>query len=94
MAPRDPEELEAAGAPARALLAPSTTVGAVHLTVADLDRSIEQAVCGLPARRELHVKPSVGLEPTTPSLPWKDGSVSSVHGRSPAGTKCLQSPEV
>jgi catechol 2,3-dioxygenase len=44
MAPRDPEELEAAGAPARALLAPSTTVGAVHLTVADLDRSIEYYV--------------------------------------------------
>jgi catechol 2,3-dioxygenase len=43
-APRDPEELEAAGAPARALLAPSTTVGAVHLTVADLDRSIEYYV--------------------------------------------------
>ena len=35
-------------------------------------------------------KPSVGLEPTTPSLPWKDGGVSSVHGRSLAGTKCLQ----
>jgi hypothetical protein len=51
MAPRDPEELQAAGAPARALLSPSTTAGAVHLTVTDLDRSIEQAVCGLPARR-------------------------------------------
>ena len=35
-------------------------------------------------------KPSVGLEPTTPSLPWKDEGVSSVHRRSPAGTKCLQ----
>ena len=35
-------------------------------------------------------EPSVGLEPTTPSLPWKDGGVSSVHGRSLAGTKCLQ----
>ncbi|HEY2435566.1 MAG TPA: VOC family protein [Solirubrobacteraceae bacterium] len=39
--PRDPEELEAAGAPARAELPPATTVGAVHLTVADLERSLE-----------------------------------------------------
>ena len=44
MAPRDPEELEAAGSAAHALLAPSTTVGAVHLTVADLDRSIDYYV--------------------------------------------------
>jgi hypothetical protein len=35
-------------------------------------------------------EPSVGLEPTTPSLPWKDGGVSGVHRCSPAGTKCLQ----
>lgn len=37
---RDPEELEAAGAPARAELPALTTVGAVHLTVADLARSL------------------------------------------------------
>src|SRR5947209_15958362 len=41
LAPRDPEELEATGAPASAELAASTMVGAVHLAVADLDRSIE-----------------------------------------------------
>lgn len=41
MAPPDPEELEATGAPARTELPASTTVGAVHLTVADLDRSID-----------------------------------------------------
>lgn len=41
MAPRDPEELEATGAPARAVVPASTTVGAVHLTVADLERSID-----------------------------------------------------
>jgi catechol 2,3-dioxygenase len=40
-APRDPEQLEAAGAPATGDLSPLTTVGAVHLTVADLDRSVE-----------------------------------------------------
>ena len=44
MAPRDPEELEAEGAPASAVLAASTTVGAVHLTVADVDRSIDYYV--------------------------------------------------
>lgn len=38
--PADPEELEAAGAPATAEIAASTTVGAVHLTVADLERSV------------------------------------------------------
>ena len=45
-----------------------------------------------PARetRELQIKPSVGLEPTTPSLPWKDEGVSSVHRCSLAGTKFLQ----
>jgi catechol 2,3-dioxygenase len=39
-APRDPEQLEAAGAPASSEISPSTTLGAVHLTVADLARSL------------------------------------------------------
>lgn len=40
-APRDPEEVDAAG-PARGVeIAPETTVGAVHLAVADLARSID-----------------------------------------------------
>lgn len=39
--PRDPEELEAASGPAQAELAGSTTVGAVHLTVAELNRSVD-----------------------------------------------------
>lgn len=39
--PTDPEELEALGAPAHAEVAPSTHMGPVHLTVADLGRSIE-----------------------------------------------------
>jgi catechol 2,3-dioxygenase len=38
--PCDPEELEAAGAPARAELSASTTLGPVHLTVSELERSI------------------------------------------------------
>ena len=39
--PRDPEELEAKGAPASGMLPARTTVGAVHLTVAELDRSVD-----------------------------------------------------
>jgi catechol 2,3-dioxygenase len=45
--PPDPEELEASAAPASAVVAGATTVGAVHLTVADLERSrgyYEQAI--------------------------------------------------
>jgi catechol 2,3-dioxygenase len=48
--PRDPEELEAAAAPASAELPAATTVGAVHLTVADLTRSLD------------YYRTSVGLE--------------------------------
>jgi catechol 2,3-dioxygenase len=47
MAPLDPEELEAKGAPASAPLAGTTRVGAVHLTVSDLDRSIDYYVRGV-----------------------------------------------
>ncbi len=39
---------------------------------------------------KLQEKPSVGLEPTTPSLPWKVQGFTSVHGCSLAGTNCLQ----
>ncbi len=35
-------------------------------------------------------EPSVGLEPTTPSLPWKGKGFTGVHGRSRTGTKSLQ----
>jgi catechol 2,3-dioxygenase len=38
--PRDPEELEAVAAPTSAI-SPLTTVGTVHLTVADLERSLD-----------------------------------------------------
>jgi catechol 2,3-dioxygenase len=48
---RDPEELEAMGAPAHGAIAPQTTVGAVHLSVADLERSIG------------YYREQVGLEP-------------------------------
>ncbi len=39
--PRDPEELEAAGAPATAEISPATHVGPVRVTVADLARSLD-----------------------------------------------------
>src|SRR5580693_6954578 len=39
--PPDPEEATAAGAPARAEIPAATRVGAVHLTVADLTRSLD-----------------------------------------------------
>ena len=40
-APRDPEELGTTAAPAHATIADAATVGAVHLTVADLRRSLD-----------------------------------------------------
>jgi catechol 2,3-dioxygenase len=40
-APRDPEELELSGAPASAEISPSTTPGSVHLTVSDLETSLD-----------------------------------------------------
>ena len=49
MTPRDPEQLEAAGAPAHGEISPLTTLGAAHLTVAELERSLEyyRSVVGL-----------------------------------------------
>ena len=38
--PRDPEELGASATPVRAELPPRTSLGAVHLTVSDLERSL------------------------------------------------------
>jgi catechol 2,3-dioxygenase len=49
--PADPEELEARGAPASAEIAAATKPGAVHLTVADLDRSLA------------YYRSAIGLEP-------------------------------
>jgi catechol 2,3-dioxygenase len=51
-APRDPEELEAAGAPVHGEIPPATRPGAVHLTVSNLDRSVGyyESVVGLTLR--------------------------------------------
>ena len=50
--PRDPEEVTAAGAPAHAEIAATTRMGAVHLTVSDLERSLAyyESVVGLSVR--------------------------------------------
>ena len=49
MSPRDPEELEVTATAVRGEISPLTTVGAVHLTVSDLERSLEyyRATVGL-----------------------------------------------
>ncbi|HEV2774470.1 MAG TPA: hypothetical protein VGV90_02670, partial [Solirubrobacteraceae bacterium] len=41
MTPRDPEQLDAAGAPTSGEISPATTLGAVHLTVSELERSLQ-----------------------------------------------------
>lgn len=63
-APRDPEEAEAAGAPAGGEIAPETTVGPVHLTVADLDRSRRhyREAIGLAALAEGEGRAAFGVE--------------------------------
>ena len=52
------------------------------------------AITAVPKTREFQAKPSVGLEPTTPSLPWKGQGFTSVHGRSRTGTKSLQTAAI
>jgi len=41
MSPLDPEQLEATGVPPHGEISPLATVGAVHLTVSDLERSLD-----------------------------------------------------
>jgi catechol 2,3-dioxygenase len=75
----DPEELEATGAPASAEVPASTTVGPVHLTVAELERSLQyygqaiglqilhrdgaSASLGVPGRELLHLVEETGAQP-------------------------------
>ncbi len=53
-APRDPEELEAAAAPASSEIATATSMGPVHLTVSELERSLAyyRAAIGLEVLEE------------------------------------------
>jgi catechol 2,3-dioxygenase len=64
VAPRDPEELEAVGAPAVAELPEATTVGAVHLTVAELTRSLDyyRTAVGLEVLRRDEDSASLGVQ--------------------------------
>ena len=59
----DPEELEAAGAPASGEIAASTTLGPVHLTVADLERSLAfyRSVVGLEVLGRADGTASIGV---------------------------------
>ena len=61
-APRDPEELGTTAAVAHAEISPATTLGAVHLTVADLWRSLDyyRTVLGLEVLAEDDGRASVG----------------------------------
>ncbi|MGA8365135.1 MAG: VOC family protein [Solirubrobacteraceae bacterium] len=61
--PWDPEELEARQAPAKAELSPLTTVGAVHLTVAQLERSLDyyREVVGLEILDQSPGRASLGV---------------------------------
>src|SRR6478672_10821232 len=79
-APRDPEELGTTTQPAHAAIADNATVGAVHLTVSDLERSIDyyrtaiglaireqgggEASLGTPDRELLHLVEQAGARPT------------------------------
>ena len=49
---------------------------------------------GQPKPLDLQAEPSDGLEPSTPSSPWKVEGVTSVHGRSRMVTKSLQSAAI
>jgi catechol 2,3-dioxygenase len=62
-APRDPEQAEAAGAPAVSELPAATRMGAVHLTVGDLGRSIDyyERVVGLRVRERVDGSVTLGV---------------------------------
>ena len=62
-APIDPEELAAAGAPASGEISPQTSMGAVHLTVADLARSLAyyRTAIGLDVLEEGDGRASLGV---------------------------------
>jgi catechol 2,3-dioxygenase len=61
--PKDPEELEAASAPASTEISPNTTLGAVHLSVSDLGRSLDyyQSAIGLGLRERGEAHASLGV---------------------------------
>src|ERR1700683_5377227 len=62
--PRDPEEVTAAGVPAHAEIAAATRMGAVHLTVSDLERSLAyyESVVGLSVRERGGARALLGAD--------------------------------
>jgi catechol 2,3-dioxygenase len=62
-APRDPEELEARAHGPAAEISPRTTLGAVHLTVSNLDRSVEyyEAAVGLSTLERADGRATLGV---------------------------------
>ena len=78
----DPEELEATRAPIKAELSPSTTVGPVHLTVAQLERSLNyyREVVGLEVLDQGPGRASLGVGGRELL-----GIVEERHARAPAG---------
>lgn len=62
--PRDPEQAEASGAPVWAEIAPSTRLGAVHLTITDLTRSVDyyRQVVGLTLLGQGTAEASLGVD--------------------------------
>ncbi|MFZ1927269.1 MAG: VOC family protein [Solirubrobacteraceae bacterium] len=60
--PRDPEEVTAASAPAHAEIAAATRMGAVHLAVSDLERSLAyyESVVGLSVRERCDERALLG----------------------------------
>jgi catechol 2,3-dioxygenase len=66
MEPRDPEEVTATAAPAAAELPAATAMGAVHLTVADLERSLAyyRSAIGLDVLEEASGRAALGTGST------------------------------
>ena len=58
------------------------------------ERPVEREPTEMTKALQIRPKPSVGLEPTTPSLPWKGTGFTGVHGRSQMGTKSLQTAAI
>jgi catechol 2,3-dioxygenase len=81
-APRDPEQLEAAGAPVFAEISAATRPGAVHLTVSDLDRSIGfyESVIGLRLRERLGGRAHLGAGGNDLLVLIEQPGVSSARG--------------
>jgi catechol 2,3-dioxygenase len=81
-APRDPEELEASAAPAGSELPAGTALGAVHLTVSDLSRSLayyEQSV-GLQALDREDGRASLGAGGTVLLVLVEEGGARPALG--------------